>query len=107
VALGIRDRNNSWSNLETERMRRRSHNTKFLTWSDVRCRLCNRFIKSKESYGHPKYCKGCYLKMKSLLDRGNNIFEANIRFYIRESVMGLLPFSYNPVNPHLRGRIEY
>jgi len=51
-------------------MRYRQHpHGKFFSWIDKHCAICGRFVKSKGSYGHPKYCKGCYRKNKKILDR--------------------------------------
>ena len=51
-------------------MRHRQHpHSKHFVWMNNQCAICGKFIKSKGSYGHPKYCKDCYRQNKRLLSR--------------------------------------
>lgn len=72
---------------------------KLLTWINKKCRLCKKFIKIKHGNERRVYCDKCYLKVKNLMDRGNNIFKANIRYYTKETLRDLILYKHY----HIRG----
>jgi len=38
---------------------------KLISWMDIRCQICGRFISHKHPQCHRKYCEKCYKKLRT------------------------------------------